>query len=183
VVKASRRAIFRGVFSTSPGFELDHDTANEILMRINQSLDPIPLTEGMWASFLAMRRELRYAEYDWSRASRTDAGTPAVEDLAAAISVDHLAPHVAKDLVFLLRIEARLRTSVGSSAGSAQGDDTSGNWSCAARDIAREIRGYLGQEDIEGTEALQRGVIDPLVQYLGRAAGILSSSNTTNGTD
>src|SRR5207302_9329223 len=97
VVNAPRRDICRHVFGSS-GFELDQDTANEVLMRIRRSLDPIPLSDGMWASYRALRGELQYS-------------TPGPSDPAASPRFRNLPDHLAQDFAALLRIETVLRNS------------------------------------------------------------------------
>jgi hypothetical protein len=169
VVKASRRAILRGVLNSS-GFELEHDTANEVLMRINQSLDPEPLTEGMWASYVAIRRELRYSKYD--REQEADAAGTAIDvgDPIARVNLRDLAEHVAKDFRFLLRVETLLRMWPPSSrvdAGTVSLQDPRHHILVT---VKNEIRHYLN--DCEESESYQRDVLVPVIRCLTKAAGI-----------
>ena len=150
MAKPSRRALFRGVFKRA-GFELQHDTANEVLMRLNQSLDPIPLTDGMWAAYVAIRRGLR----DFS----------------------DLPEHVAKDLAFLLRVETILQAWIESAAADAS---TPGRMELRDRlitNVGAEIRRYLN--NCEETEAYRREVRGPVIRCLSRAAGIPVPSELT----
>ena len=165
MVKASRRAIFRGFFRRS-SFELDHATANEILMRINQSLDPIPLTEGMWASYVAARRGLRYAQYDERGELQAAPGADGPQDVA---DFGELSASVAKDLAFLLRVETLMR--LGAAAGAAPNEAPSADPSRRVLDeVSREIHRYL--DGCEETEQYRRDIVDPVLKCLADAAGI-----------
>ena len=168
MVKASRRAILRGVLSSS-GFELQHDTANEVLMRINQSLDPEPLTEGMWASYVAIRRELRYSKYDRVHEANGADNAIDVRDPIAHVSFRDLAEHVAKDFRFLLRVETLLRMWAPSpkvDAGAVSPQDPRH----ILVTVKNEIRHYL--DDCEESEPYQRDVLVPVIRCLTKAAGI-----------
>ena len=169
MVKASRRAILRGVLSSS-GFELQHDTANEVLTRINQSLDPEPLTEGMWASYVATRRELRYSKYD--RVPQANGADSAVDvgDPSAQVNLRDLPEHVAKDFRFLLRVETLLRMwspSPRIDAGAGSPQDLRHH---ILVKLKSEIRHYL--DNCEEDEAYQRDVLVPVIRCLTEAAGI-----------
>jgi hypothetical protein len=175
LVKASRRAIFRSVFARA-GFELQHETANEILMLVNQSLDPIPLTEGMWASLEALRRELRYTEYDRTRSFPDDQAGASPSDPTDTLDVGRLAPHVAKDLVFLLRLESLVRTCTEATGTPDDEEARAARWPQVSRGIARDICQYLGQPDDPISETLRLHSIDPVLRCLARAAGIRGSA-------
>jgi hypothetical protein len=163
VVKASRRAIFSGFFRRST-FELDHSTANEILMRINRSLDPIPLTEGMWASYVAARRSLHFARVDAAAAAtptkRIEPGNPA--DLP---ELRTLSESVAKDLAFLMRVETVMRRWVAGGSDAPAAD--------VRRDldeISAAINQYL--DGCEQTAAYKRDIEGPILRCLASAAGV-----------
>jgi hypothetical protein len=162
VVKASRRAIFRGFFRRS-SFELDQVTANEILMRINQSLDPQSLTDGMWATYAAARRRLHYAKYDDAGEPRAEGGVE-LDGPAGVPDFRELSDSVAKDLAFLLRIETLMRRWIA--LGDAPADA-----SRQMRDqVSSEVHHYL--DDCEKTERYQRDVVDPILRCLASAAGV-----------
>jgi hypothetical protein len=164
VVEVSRRAIFRHIVGGA-GFELDLDTANEVLMRANRSLDPIPVTESMWASLAAARRERRY-----SGGEARDAAS--VGDAAAGLRepvgrLRGLPDHIARDLTFLLRLENVLRAwkppATGETPSEAVRDDILAG-------LAREVRRYL--DECEDTEAYRHDILLPVIRCLARAARI-----------
>ena len=176
MVRASRRAIFRGVLSSS-GFELPHDTANEVLMRINASLDPEPLTEGMWASYVAIRRELRYSKYDRVHEANGADNAIDVGDPLAHVNLHDLPEHVAKDFRFLLRVETLLRMwspSPKVDAGAVSPQDPRHHILVT---VKNEIRHYLN--DCEESEPYHRDVLVPVIRCLTNAAGIEMPSGHT----
>ena len=157
--------MFRRVFGGA-GFELDLDTANDVLMRINRSLDPIPLSDGMWASHVAARGELRLSEDERARethgeAAAIDVSSRHVRDLPAL---------VAKDLTFLLRVERVLRMWPPSGGASQEETPPSPLRDEILVRLARETRRYL--DDCEETEAYQRDVLAPVLRCLAKAASI-----------
>jgi len=161
--------MFHGILSGS-GFELQLDTANEVLMRINRSLDPEPLTDGMWASYVAIRRELRYVEYDRvNRAEGTDSAVD-VGDLATKVNLRNLPGHVAKDFTFLLRIETLLRMWAPSARVDPGGTPPEHLRDHIFINLANETRHYL--DDCEDSEQYQREVLDPVIRCLAKAARI-----------
>jgi hypothetical protein len=168
LVKASRRAILRGVFSGS-GFRLTHDVANEVLMRVNRSLDPEPLTERMWASYVAIRREGSYATHGRRPEANGPDRSVAPED-PADVHLRELPEHVARDFAFLLRVEELLK-----SWSSVRTTDIPAATRAGARDeilagLAREIRRY--SNDCEDTAAYRLEVRDPIIRCLAQAVGI-----------
>jgi len=165
LAQVSRRTMFRRVFGGA-GFELDLETANDVLMRINRSLDPVPLSDGMWTSYVAARGRLRLSEDE--RAGETGGGAAAID-----VSSQHLRDLpalVAKDLTFLLRVERVLR--MWAPSGNAGREETPPS---PFRDeilvrLAREARGYL--DNCEETEVYQRDVLVPVLRCLAKAAKI-----------
>ena len=145
-------------------------------MRINRSLDPVPLSDGMWASYVAARGELRDSEDE--RARDTPGGEP-------AIGVSHppsrrlrdLPTLIAKDLTFLLRVERVLR--MWQPSGRVDRGDAPPRH---LRDeillrLARETRRYL--DDCEETETYRREVLAPVIRCLAKAAKIEVPSEVT----
>ena len=175
MIKASRRAIFRSVFGRS-GFELTLDTANEVLMRVNRSLDPIPVTERMWTAYLAMRRPLRYSDLEAGGASGQDIPQE-LDALVASADVRDLPKHVAADLTFLLRVETLLRmwaATPGEAPGRTERRRQLVAW------LEREIARYLGLD--EQDDALQRQIVGDVMACLGTAVGMAAfSTNAAPG--
>lgn len=165
LAQVSRRTMFRRVFGGT-GFELDLETANDVLMRINRSLDPIPLSDGMWASFVAARGALRLSE---DERARETPGRDAAIDVSSR-RLDDLPALVAKDLTFLLRVERVLR--MWPPPGDARPEKSPPP---ALRDeillrLAREARRYL--DDGAETDADRREVLVPVLRCLAKAAKI-----------
>jgi hypothetical protein len=153
------------------GFELQHDTANEVLMRIKRSLDPEPLTDGMWASYVAIRRELRYGKHD--RQHKITGAGWAIDsvDVAEDANLRNLPQHVTKDLTFLLRIETLLwNWSLSSKTASEAAPKSRDHLRQVLINLANEVRRY--SDDCDDAELYQREVIEPVIRCLMKAAGI-----------
>jgi hypothetical protein len=163
VIKTSRRALFRSVFGRA-GFQLQLDDAHEIVSRLNQSLDPIPVTERMWTSHLANRRRLRDADLCDALAAGADLGLQ-IDAVVAGADFGDFPPHIVRDLEFLLRVEALLQlwtTAAGSGQGSASMDADRHLHAALATEVSR----HAAREPAR--EALPSDVADDIVRYLER---------------
>ena len=107
VIKASRRAMFLGMFGRG-GFELQIETAHEILMRLNRLMDPIPVSVPMWDAYLAARRPLRYVEFSRSHATDRTAILLETDQATAHADFSRCSDLVSNDLGMLLRVDVLL---------------------------------------------------------------------------
>lgn len=174
MIKASRRAIFRSVFGRST-FELQLDTANEVLMRVNRSLDPIPVTERMWTAYRGMRRPLRFADLDAELVAGRDIRQQ-VDALVAGADVGDLPPHVASDLTWLLRVEVLLRMWAEAPGGETAGDERR---RAIVVHLEREIVQYASVGEQE--EVTARRIAAEIMVLLARVVGrpVLPAPNQT----
>ncbi len=167
MIKATRRGLFRGVFRRTR-FELRLETANDVLMRINRSLDPQMITDDLWSTYVALRRSLGYAppsqaELPSGRERPALPSDPQIQD-----AVGRLPPSVVKDFTLLLRIEARLRLALTDSVERGPS---------IRADLRDEIRDYLGP-NMESLSSGEDG-IEPAVRCLTEAAGLDMDAVTT----
>jgi hypothetical protein len=160
------------------GFLLDRDTADEVLMRINRSLDPIPLTDGMWASFVTARHALQDVESDGAGSTMDPERLLAAAMHLAAAHSRHFPPYVTKDLEFLLRTEALIRT--WSARSGAEGSQSPGDLSQQVlSNLRSEIRNYL---DVAG-EAAGDELVESVLKCFARAAAIPVQGNGAGSSD
>ncbi len=168
VIKASRRAMFRGMFGRV-GFELHIETAHEVLMRLNRLLDPIPVSVPMWDEYLATRRPLRYADFSRSRATDRTAIVVEMDQAASHADFGRFQEVVSNDLLLLLRVEILLR--MWTSSATMVGDATSSE--PRRREIAQVLRdellSYLRRQETD--DAASKALADDVAEYLLKEAG------------
>ena len=168
MIRTSRRAIFRSVFGRT-GFELPLDTANEVLMRLNRSLDPIPVSGRMWSSYLVNRRPLRYTDDDHAGSAVSPNLVAEVDAAVAHARFGDFPAHVVRDLTLLLRLEVLLRMWT---AALGPGTDQA-----SSEPRRRQIREGLRAElvryvDHDGpTDAFPPELVDEVVHDLTTIAG------------
>lgn len=165
VIKASRRALFRSVFGRA-SFELQLEDAHELLMRLSQSLDPIPVTDGMWLSHLANRRRLRYMDREAGSATGVAELARAVDEAVSHARFDDLPPHLIPDLLLLLRVEALLQLWTASSTAAGAGR-SAGTEDELRSSLESEIASYVERTQPPG--AIPPEVIAQAVSHLAAA--------------
>jgi hypothetical protein len=124
----------------------------------------------MWASYVAIRRELHYSKYDRVHEANGADNAVDVGDTATRVNLRDLPEHVAKDFRFLLRTETLLRMwspSPKVDPGAMSPEDLRHH---ILINLKNEIRHYL--DDCEESEEYQRDVLVPVIRCLTKAAGI-----------
>lgn len=166
VIKASRRAMFRGMFGRV-GYELPIETAHEILMRLNRLMDPIPVSVPMWDAYLAARRPLRYVEFSRSHATDRTAIILETDQAAAHADFSRCSDMVSNDLGMLLRVEILLRmwTSSATATDSLSSDPRRVEIAQVLRD---ELLSYLRRQETD--EAASTTLAEEVAAYLLKEA-------------
>jgi hypothetical protein len=180
VIKPSRRAIFRSVFARA-GFELTLDMANDILMRVNQSLDPIPVTERMWSAYLAMRAPLRYSDLEPGHASSGSLDGE-LEAAVADANTRDLPRHVAVDLMLLLRLEVLLRMAGASDRKADASLDA--RRQAITEALEREVRAYVSRSgvSVEAADQVVEDVMGALARVMRQPPGASAGSQIEPGS-